>query len=79
VLARRGNLQRSDGRFGSCWVLVLDDRHRGDKFYLIANMWKPETGRLVVVKMHRLVMNAAKGPEVDHVKQTRLKKRVDVR
>lgn len=50
-------------------------RHRGDKFYVVANVWRPELGRQAGVRMHRLIMGAGKGQEVDHIDGNRLNNR----
>ena len=42
-------------------------RHTGGNLCVVANVWVPERKKQVGVKMHRLIMNAPSGIEVDHI------------
>ena len=50
------------GRFA--WNAKAHDR---GKVYAAANVWVPERKKQIVVKMHRLILNAPPGVEVDHI------------
>ena len=42
-------------------------RASSGKFYIIANKWSAERGKQISVRMHRLIVNAPPGIDVDHI------------
>lgn len=47
-------------------------RHSGKTFYAEANVWVPERKKQIGLKMHRLILNAPPGIEVDHIDENGL-------